>query len=390
MRIRVKHLLQGYELKLIRDALIEVDERGVVVSIGRYSGERAVDLGAVLMMPQFVNSHVHVLDLELRRYFYDHYIDDVVGAPHGVKYLHLRRLRPEDARRRLYHVFRSVKLSGTGCIVPFIEHGLKFVRDVLEVSRELGVKVIPFVEPSVCRLVAEEGVDQDLKDEVLAICKHGFNVALVSPLNYSADELKLVRSYADAFNVKVAAHVSETHETHLDGDVELCVKYLRPDVVIHGIYLTDDDVEALRSFIKVFVVTPRSNAYLVGRLPDVLKISSRGIPVVYGTDNVGLVEPDVVREVQIVYYVMRLRGVEVDELQLLRSITTVPSMFWSVDFGVIDQGRELHAITISTAGDPEHERHVAKQILVSHDLDIVHVIDCTRIVEHDRLRRLRS
>ena len=64
-RLRARLVVAGEDLEVFEDGVVEVDDVGRVVGVGRYSGGSFANLGDVVLAPQLVNGHIHVLDAAL-------------------------------------------------------------------------------------------------------------------------------------------------------------------------------------------------------------------------------------------------------------------------------------------------------------------------------------
>ena len=380
MLIKAKYGLIDQDLKLIKDILIEIDEYGKVISIGKYSGEQnVVDLGNVVLLPQFINSHIHILDYKLRKYFLTYYINDVVGVEYGIKYQYLKKVNLNEIEDVLDKVFQSIKFSGIGCIIPFIEYGIKFIDIILKVSKKWNVYITPFLEPRFYRtsISNEDEVNELFLNDIEEIARRRYNIAIISPLNYTINELKITQEISKRYGVLIATHVSETLDTYLDGDLQRCT-YLKPHVLIHLTQIKREDLEFVKDFAKGIVITPRSNIELVGKLNfEIIQIIQEDseVPVMIGTDNIGLIEPNLLQEIHVLYYILRLLKIRINVKKLFQMITTIPSNFWKIDYGIITLDKKLHAITIPVNHDYDSEIELFKEIVISGKITIIHLLD---------------
>ncbi len=285
------------EVKILEHCILEIADkhRGrTCLHVGKHSGEKPdLVLSRYVLLPRHLNAHVHVLDLDLRHYFHTYYIDDVVGAPFGIKYLHIRNMQREEAERSIYLSLSHMYYTGTGASWIVLENGLRYCDLVELCSKRASVNVQLFVEPSVFHLTQEEDFDERIIGEVRDIVRLGYNVELVSPLNYLPDELSEIRKIARLSSRKIMTHVSETYDTHQEGDLRLAIDVLDADILVHCCYISDTEVELLEN--RILVITPRSNLKLAGRIApvrDILRLGDRLGGLLVGTDNVGLHDPN--------------------------------------------------------------------------------------------------
>ena len=345
LSIKSSMALVGEDLEPVKDAVIDISD-GEITGIGKVPGSNnVVDLGNTLIMPQLTNAHIHVLDYFLMGVFNKYYIDDVVGAPYGIKYYYLRRARPESLRSGLAMVFRRVRNYGVGCLLAIIEYGRSFADVVIEEARRAGLCIVPLAEPSTFRVYVrpdeEEDVDEAFEDEVRYFVDRGFGISLISPLNYSLAELRLVSRLGGSRGLIISTHVSETEDTYLDGDLNRALATLVTGntVFVHLTQLSDDDI--LRIPALPVVTCPRSNIEFVGRLARVGAMVRRGLRPLIGTDNVALIEPNPWEEVRVLRLLM---GGELNSRTVLKMVT---SWAWSWGFGyVLREGESMRGIAL--------------------------------------------
>ena len=345
LSIKSSMALVGEELEPVKDVVIDISD-SEITGIGRVPGSNnVVDLGNTLIMPQLTNAHIHVLDYFLMSIFNKYYIDDVVGAPYGIKYYYLRRARPESLRSGLTTVFRRVRNYGVGCLLAIIEYGRSFADVVIEEARRAGLCIVPLAEPSTFRVYVrpdeEEDVDEVFEDEVRYFVDRGFGISLISPLNYSLAELRLVSRLGGSRGLPISTHVSETEDTYHDGDLNRALATLVTGntVFVHLTQLSDDDISRIPTL--PVVTCPRSNIGFVGRLARVGAMVRRGLKPLIGTDNVALIEPNPWEEVRLLRLLM---GGELNSRTVLKMVT---SWAWSWGFGyVLREGESMRGIAL--------------------------------------------
>ncbi len=285
MRANKLVLSEGETVHVIDNAQIEINDEGKIVGLGKIS-KIIYDKRFNVLAPQFVNSHIHVLDLGLRRYFKTMYIDDVVGAPYGIKYLYIRKERIEKLSESIEYSLDIAYRTGTGELWIVLEMGLHMVETLERTARKYPMIVRPFLEPSKFHLGPWEEYSEDIVNEVRSIVERGYDVELISPLNYNVEELRDIERIVHLHGRKIMTHVSETADTSEDDDLNLAVNVLKADILVHCIYVRDISQLAGR----IIVITPRSNLALVGNFNTEVFKHVRDVRV--GTDNVGLNDPD--------------------------------------------------------------------------------------------------
>ncbi|NPA69977.1 MAG: hypothetical protein GXO26_04150 [Crenarchaeota archaeon] len=309
MIIRVRRLLlvEDSNPYLLNNAQIEIDDEGKIVGIGKVSKLR-FNKKFNIVAPQFMNNHVHILDLDLRKYFKTMYIDDVVGAPYGIKYLYINTISIENLLRSIEYSLDVAYRTGTGELWIVLENGLRTIELLEKISRKFPMIIRPFLEPSKFHLGPWEDYCEDIVNEVQMIVEKGYDVELISPLNYNVNELKEIEKIVHSRDKMIMTHVSETLDTSEERDLDLAIDVLKADVLVHCVHVRD--LSKLQD--RIIVVTPRSNLALVGKFNVEVFKNVKNVRV--GTDNVGLNDPDMWSEVRVL-----LRS-NVDPYHICRSV----------------------------------------------------------------------
>lgn len=293
--LRARYVLWDLDLKVVEDGIVEIDDEGKIVGVGKYAGELALNLGHVVLMPQLANAHIHPLDVVIADRD-DYYIDDLVGWPHGIKYWALREaVHKRRHLRPLEHLAKRIKKYGIGCVAAFAEYSWK---DVERAFSKWGIEAIVF----------QEG-HGDFPEAPY--------VQVASPLDHEPAYLARLRERAQL----VATHVSETEECHREGDLELALGPLNADVLVHLVYAEPEEIASIPRD-KTVVVNPRANAYLVGRLPNLPALLE--LKPLLGTDNVFVNEPDVWAEIKFLHAYAKTVGWPLDERVLIKMATVWP------------------------------------------------------------------
>ncbi len=383
-RLSIKSLiaLVDQELIPIKDAVIDISD-DEVIGIGKIPGSNnVVDLGNVILMPQLTNAHIHVLDYFLMDLFNKYYIDDVVGAPYGLKYYYLRKAKPESLRNGLAMVFRRIRSYGIGCLLSIIEYGKSFTDVVIEEARRAGLCIVPLAEPSVFRTYVrpneEEDVNEEFEDEIKYFVDRGFGISLISPLNYTMAELKIASKLGGSRGLPISTHVSETEDTYSDGDLDRALSTLMigNTVFVHLTQLNDGDI--MRLPMLPVVTCPRSNMEFTGKIPKISTMIRRGLRPLIGTDNVALVEPDPWEEIKLVRLLMR--GEELHSINILKMLT---SWAWSWGFGyIMREGELMRGLALQVGYEGVDINYVHDYVITRiSSMDVAYIINGSEILK---------
>lgn len=122
--------------------------------------------------------------------------------------------------------------------------------------------------------------------------------------------------------------------------------YLQPGVlVVHGVHLTDDNLDRLREAGAVLVTCPRSNEWVGGGVPRLSHFYASGVPVAVGTDSLASTSSlnlfDELAE-------MRRLAPEVAAGSLLESATRIgaDALGFGRDYGTLTVGKRAAAIAV--------------------------------------------
>jgi cytosine/adenosine deaminase-related metal-dependent hydrolase len=299
----------GDDLELWGEGLHLVIRDGVVEGVGRgrASGGNVVNFSNSLVMPPLANLHTHILDYIYPEIGWDLDIDSLVGEPYSVKYLMLSRASKDTLKEAINRFLRHSWGYGVGVIVEFREGGLT------NTLLDYGLR------PKT-HLVFGMPVDGDVVDEVRVMSKYVDGVGISSPLYFSYEVLKDLGGITSSLGLQVHAHISEVEETYVEGDLKHLIRCLRPNAVVHGVFLRRPELELLKELGIPLIICLRSNQWFIGKLPDLKLIYEVGLDVGLGTDNASWVKGDLWRDLDLLTSLLRVKGV-LDPKWVLRVAT---------------------------------------------------------------------
>jgi len=305
LTITVSGAFIGDELSYIDGPLAITIEDGVIVSIERHA--EGVDLRGFIALPPLANMHVHALDLAIAEEGWDLDIDSVVGEPYGLKYILLKRLSRDELSKALESFYDYSLRCGVGLVVEFREFGV----DGLKLGMRYGVNTYIMSMPP--------GHDVSINElSRLIELSDGFGIS--SPLYFSDDVLKAMLKLAKAKGKYVFAHIAEVREVRDEGDLEKLLRLGNPTAIVHGVWLSSDDVVMLRERGIPLILCPRSNRWFLSGDAKLDIIYREGIVIGLGTDNAGWVKPDLWRDAEEVLLRLRYLGIN-DPKWVLKALT---------------------------------------------------------------------
>ncbi len=275
---------------------------GAIVGLGSreeveraYRGRERIDASGKLVMPGLINAHTHAPmtlfrgiadDLPLETWLHE-YI-----WPAEAKWL-----SPDFVRLGTQLAAAEMIRSGTVlfCDMYFFED------DIAEACQEAGLRVVvggALVDfPNANYKTPKEGLQysEDLlrkwSDDSLVVP----SVQPHSPYAASSELMQQGKALADQYDAPYLLHVSETRSevresiekygrTPVGRLADLDV--LSPSTVaIHGVHLTDEDIELLAQYETGVVHCPESQLKLASGLTPVPKLLEAGVKVGLGTDS---------------------------------------------------------------------------------------------------------
>lgn len=294
--IRGKYILPMDErLSIIKDGFVAVSENKIVAvgpgsEIADYQAEETIDAGNSIIMPGLINTHTHAAMAYFRGL-----ADDL---PFGV-WLN-ERIWPAEAKYvSEQFVARSGELSclemiksGTTCFNDMYFFGQAMAELAIRSNLRtlIGITVVNF-----------KNLDQTLKEAVELSGQYKNNeyikitLAPHSVYACSRDTLEKVKQTAEANDLRVHIHVSESEKeiidckkTHDKSPVEYLDELgLLTDKLIaaHSIWLSDSDLEIYKSREVSVAHCPVSNMKLTAGIAPLNKILKLGIAVGLGTDG---------------------------------------------------------------------------------------------------------
>ncbi|WP_253823071.1 amidohydrolase family protein [Acidianus sp. RZ1] len=93
---------------------------------------------------------------------------------------------------------------------------------------------------------------------------------------------------------------------NLAGDFEYIIKHIKPDIIIHGTHLTEDEIMIVKEKGISIVTCPRSNMWFSTGIPRLNLMLRHHVNLLLGTDNGAWIHPDLWREMETALLISRL------------------------------------------------------------------------------------
>lgn len=305
---RGAQILSGDELSLICDAALTV-ENGKILSIGKpVEDARQVDLSGMLLVPMFINAHCHLGDTGAKELGIGLPLKQVVIPPEGLKHRFLASLDRETQIKMMRHGLEEMLSNGIIACADFREQELEGVRDLRQAAKGLPIEVV------ILGRINEGHAPEVFETKAHGLLAEADGLGVRDVTSYDAAALARLRK---AYPQKIfAAHVAENRdEEQLSYDQTGLSQAARAmdwgaNLLVHLVYSSAEDFERIVRQ-QVFAIScARSNGILGDGLPRLAYWAKNGVAFALGTDNVMMVAPDMLREME---YVSRMtRGLEGD------------------------------------------------------------------------------
>ena len=316
-----EHVLEHGDLLVEDDLIVDISEHGDGSS-GR-AVDRVIDASGKLVMPGLVNAHLHSYDVYMKGMY------EGLPLEPWMPYLSLGTRRPftqHEIYVRTQRVAAEMLRNGITTahdflkLLPLDRHSLD---TVMEAYRDVGIRVIVGVDmgdrptsmtmPYLSDILppqVRESMDAPPplpQDELLDFCqwmiqswdgREGrLHIALdpSAPQRCSDEFLAAVDGLSREFGVPLTTHVLETKVQAVTGreffgksivehlaDLQILSPRLS---VVHGVWLSEHDLELLAEAETSVVHNPLSNLRLLSGIAPVPEMGRAGINVALGCDN---------------------------------------------------------------------------------------------------------
>ena len=347
--IFARYGLIGDDLALKANIDLEIDNEGRIASISSEKPGNFIDLSndesKLLMIPGFINSHVHIGDSFAKEAGYNKDLIDVVAPPNGIKHKLLAKT-PKDLKiRGIRKAVIEMLSSGITTFIDFRENGVEGLNLIKEALQGSLMNYL-----ALGRFKNENDIDSvyELADGIgLASYKH-ISKALKEQLKSKKSKNRKIIACHCAENVKNNALIKELFNDKLI------------DVIIHGTQFKKSDLEQLKKNRTSLVLCPRSNGYFGVGFPPIIEVLKQKISISLGTDNMMANNPDLFEEMRYLHIISRVldKSVDLNARELLKMVTINAAKNYGMDddIGSITNGKTANLFTIDLS-EPNYYSH---------------------------------
>jgi cytosine/adenosine deaminase-related metal-dependent hydrolase len=309
------YALIGDNLDLKKNVSVEIDNGGIITNISYETPEENLQPlntnQSTLMIPGFINSHVHIGDSFAKELGFNRELSEIVAPPFGLKHKLLRQTPEEFIITGIKKAILEMLSNGITCFVDFREGGVKGVNLLRKTLNQASINCLiygRFMDESEIELIFE------LAD----------GVGLASYDQISMNNKKYVVKSKQGSKKMIACHCAEKiRDPNLLDDI---FSDNLVDVIIHGTKLIKKDLVKIQNEEKSLILCPRSNGYFGVGFPPITEILQLGIPISLGTDNIMVNNSDLFEEMRYLYRIFRVLGsynksIQLTSKELLKMVT---------------------------------------------------------------------
>jgi len=335
MRIISSYGFIGENLDIKKEVSFKINNKGKISSLSYEDIGESLNLKSnesnYLIVPGFINSHIHIGDSFAKEEGFNKKLIDIVAPPNGLKHRLLRTTSKEIINEGIKKAAIEMLSNGITFFVDFRENGVEGIN----ILRESLQKI------SIFNLILGRFLDFS---EIEAVYEKADGIGLPSYNNLSfkvKDKLQNLKTYNEKI---IACHDSEVFRDEILFDEML--KENLVDIIIHGTQYNREDLEKIKEKKKSLILCPRSNGYFGVGFPPISDIIDLEIPISLGTDNIMANNTDLFEEMRYLYRIYRVlskneRDCMLTSKDLLKTVTINAAKNFRIqkEFGSISEGK---------------------------------------------------
>lgn len=275
-------ILSGEDFEVVKGYMVIDDKIIEEIGEGSYHG-KSIDVKGGIIFPSFINSHTHVGDSLAPDIGAYATIDERVGKD-GFKHRILEE-KSAQVSGAINATLKEMLKGGCTAISDFREGGLEGIK-------QLKSAIPPHMD---CVIMGRPGPDQ--LEEVLENCD---GIGISSIEDYSEEDLKIVSTTVRRRSKILGVHVGEVVD-----DLERALSF-KPDFMVHltNVNVLGENLENINRAGIPVILCPRANAMLGVGIPRLKELFDSTL-VALGTDNVMINSPDMFREMEFTFKIIR-------------------------------------------------------------------------------------
>lgn len=326
--------------EIVEEGNLETDKNcGRILECNEGYASSAKNFKNFIVIPALINAHTHIGDSFAKDIVKNLNVKECCGND-GIKWKLYKRAKNEEILEGMKDSALQMLDSGISTFTDFREFGMNGVRQLKYALNNIPIKP---------KILARE-IRFDDMDYVAGL---GLNLYNIDSQGSILEIIKEAKKKGKIF----AIHAGETR-----GEIERALNLeILPDVIVHFLNPSDEEIEKVKKKNISIVLCPRSNALLKCGLPNLGQLIEAKINVCLGTDNVMLNSPDLWQEMEFVYKISSLQNF-VEPKEILKAVTINAANALNLNSGIIDRGKDANLVFINK--NTQNLRH-SKDIMTS-------------------------
>ena len=334
--------LVGPDLEFVKGVYIQVDDKGIITKITKEQKPITYHLpSSYILIPGFVNAHIHVADAFLKDQGYGLSLENTVD-PKGIKHMKLNSSTIDEQKESIRNSLEMLVKNGYTTFFDFREQGLVGVNLLKNMLSNFPLRGLIF---------GRSITDVDLEEVFTESDGLGF-------VDVFAIDKKIVKNTQTLKEKNpekiVGIHVSESEELISNSiskygkrDIELVCDYSIFDYVVHATYANENELSQLKQKNISIICCPTSSLYYGLKFPPIESILRKKILLGLGTDNVLSSNPNPFRLMAFTLITARNNNQIISPKEVLKSITVNPGLIIKKKLGQIKEGFSADFIGIN-------------------------------------------
>ncbi|MFX1274067.1 MAG: amidohydrolase family protein [Promethearchaeota archaeon] len=297
--------LIGDNLDVKKNIHLEIDNNGKILTIKYEELDENEDINlsnqSSLLVPGFINSHVHIGDSFAKERGFNRDLISVVAPPNGLKHQLLAETSKDLKVKGIQKAALEMLTNGITCFADFRENGLEGIMILNEALKDSPIRYKIFGR-------------FNQKNEIKSIFQLADGIGLASYKSVTSSIKEELRKSKDIFKKLIASHCAEVVRN--ENLIKEVINDNIIDIIVHGTQLKYNDLELIKQKGLALILCPRSNGYFGVGFPPIIDILKLNIPISLGTDNLMANSTDLFEELRYLYRITRVLGRNLDIIKI--------------------------------------------------------------------------
>ncbi len=370
--IKNTNLLFGKELTFKKNTSIEISDDGIITRISKhnenyefnekYENVRIFNGEQFLILPAFINSHVHIGDSIAKDIGLNLGFNEKINPKFGLKKKILENTNKEYLKAFIKNSSIEMLTKGIGTFVDFREGGIEGIHLVKESIKDVPIKslILGRIEQYFDINNKNKAIDEahEINNDELEKIIHTADGIGLSGANENTDEVLIFykKTIEKQGRKKILAiHGAESKESMRYSikftkktEVERVVNYLKPDFIVHMTNATTEDIKLVAKNNIGIILCPRANGALGVGIPRVSEMLKYRCKIALGSDNIMLNSPDLLKEMDYLWKASHANeGEQIDPKEILKMVTVNSAQLLKLNSGYIQEGRDADLLFLN-------------------------------------------